>query len=258
MFVVFYITVYTAFVWGLTSITHTSWIPLWILLAPIATIFILLGLFGVMTPFYRLTGPDNRFFTYMTRSMGDAVGRFVARLRPIFTGLDNIPLNGRTVFYSTHKSYTDVFILLQSIKRPLAFTPKKTLYKIPIVGGWLKAMGCFMVDRDNDRDTVKRLVEAIDRIKKNHAMIVFPEGGTSDRHSEKLLNIKAGSLKIATKSKATIIPVRIYGNSHVRGRMPFYHTDKKVVYAKPMTYDTYKDLSSQELADHLKETINHL
>jgi 1-acyl-sn-glycerol-3-phosphate acyltransferase len=258
MFTIFYIVTYAGFVFGMSSITNQNYlIPLWIMLAPFVTVFVLLMLFQIFTPFYLLTGHKNSFFTYTTRSMGYTVSRFIARLRPIYHGLENIPQSGKTVFYSTHKSYTDVFILLSTIKRPLAFTPKKTLYSIPVIGGWLKAMGCFMVDRDNDRDTVKRLIDAIKRIKSEHAMIVFPEGGTKYKNEELLGEIKTGSLKIATKSQADIVPVRIMGNQQVRTRMPFYHTDKHVYFMKPISYESYKDLSTAELAEQLKETINH-
>lgn len=258
MFTFFYLVTYIGFVFMMSSFTESMLlIPLWIILAPYVTVFVLLMIFQILTPFYLLTGPKNKFFTYTTRSMGHTVIRLIARLRPIYHGLENIPKSGKTVFYSTHKSYTDVFILLSSIERPLAFTPKKTLSKIPVIGGWLNAMGCFMVDRENDRDTVKRLIEAIDRVKTEHAMIVFPEGGTKYKHEERLGEIKVGSLKIATKSQADIVPIRIMGNTQVRKRMPFYHTDKHVYFMKPIAYDTYKNMPSQELAELLKETINH-
>lgn len=257
MFSIFYVVTYVSFIFLMTRLVGLEFlIPLWILLAPFVTVFVLLMIFKLFTPFYRLTGPKNKFFTYTTRSMGHTVSRFIARLRPIFHGLENIPKDGKTVFYSTHKSYTDVFILLSIIERPLAFTPKKTLYKIPVVGGWLKAMGCFMVDRDNDRDTVRRLIDAIKRVKSEHAMIVFPEGGTSYKHDEKLIEIKAGSLKIATKSNASIVPVRIMGNQQVRKRMPFYHTDKHVYFMPPINHDTYENMSNQELSELVKNTIN--
>lgn len=257
MFSIFYVIVYLSFVFTLTSIVNNIYlIPLWIVFAPFVSVFMLLMLFKLFTPFYRLTGPKNKFFTYTTRSMGNTVNRFIARVRPIYHGLNNIPSDGKTVFYSTHKSYTDVFILLSIIKRPLAFTPKKTLYKIPVVGGWLEAMGSFMVDRDNDRDTVKRLVEAIKRVKSEQAMIVFPEGGTKYKHEELLGEIKVGSLKIATKSQAAIVPVRIMGSTQVRKRMPFYHTDKHVYFMPPITYEQYKDMPSTELADLIRNDIN--
>lgn len=259
MFTLFYIIIYVGFVLTMTSLVdNTFLIPVWIMLAQFVTVFMLLMIFQIFTPFYRLTGPKNKFFTYTTRSMGNTVNRFIARLRPIYHGLENIPVEGETVFYSTHKSYTDAFILLSIIKRPLAFTPKKSLYKIPVVGGWLKAMGCFMVDRDNDRDTVKRLIDAIKRVKSEHAMIVFPEGGTKYKHEESLGELKAGSLKIATKSQAAIVPVRIMGNTQVRKRMPFFHTDKHVYFMPPIPYEQYKNMSSGDLADLVKNQINQV
>ncbi len=117
-------------------------------------------------------------------------------------------------------------------------------------------MNCFMVDRDNDRDTVKRLMKAIKTVEKEQTMLIFPEGGTKDRDNELIEQMKHGAFKIALKAKADIVPIRIVGNAKVRHRIPFYHTDREVIFLKPISYDSYKDFNTHEIANLVLKQIN--
>lgn len=253
--VALYITLFMSFSIGLSLLMPTL-IPLWIVLAMPASMFLLLITVAILSPIYAKNTHHQRFFSYISYNSSQLLNHFFFRLRIDVEGQELIPINVPVVFYVNHKSYTDPFVLLANIKRPLGFASKKAVYNLPIIGLWLRGMRTFMVDRESDRDTAKRLIEAIDTVKSGHAMAIFPEGGTKDRATEEVLQMKAGSFKIAQKAKAMIMPVRIVGNAHIRNRMPFFHTNKKLIFLKPIPYHEYEHLSTQELADMVLKQVN--
>lgn len=238
----------------------TSWlpsmIPLWIIIAPIFSVITILLIFLILVPFYFAAGYQNRFFSYLTRNLGQTINRFIARLDLDTTGIENIPKTGPTVFYVTHKSYTDFSILMSLIPRSVAFTPKSGVYKLPIISLWLKAMGCFKINRENNRETSRGMIHAIHNLKEGHALVVFPEGGTHHRESDLMTQSKAGAFKLAIKSEATIVPVKIFGKEQVRTRMPFYPTTKRVVFLKSIPFDSFKDLTTHALSELVMSHIN--
>jgi 1-acyl-sn-glycerol-3-phosphate acyltransferase len=159
-------------------------------------VIVVLAFFGLMVPFYKRSDSNNPFFGSLTRNLSFTLNHFILRLKVIPKGLENIPKKGKVVFFANHKSYTDPFVVLQLVKRNLAYAVKKGVYQLPLIGLWLQAMNCFMVDRDNDRDTVKRLMKAIKTVEKGQSMLIFPEGGTKNRDNELIEQMKHGAFKI--------------------------------------------------------------
>lgn len=252
---ILYIISYIAFVFLMTSFMP-SLIPIWIIIAPIFSVIIIFLTFLILVPFYFAAGKQNRFFSYLTRNLGQTINRFIARLDLDTTGLEHIPRTGPTVFYVTHKSYTDFSILMSLIPRSVAFTPKSGVYKLPIISLWLKAMGCFKINRENNRETARGMIHAIQNLKEGHSLVVFPEGGTHHRDSDLMTESKAGAFKLAIKSEATVVPVKIFGKEQVRTRFPFFPTTKRVVFLKSMPYESFKHLTTQALAELVMENIN--
>src|SRR5690606_31038433 len=123
----------------------------------------------------------SRYKNYGWRSASVAVGLFMFNVSVKVIGGEKIPKDGKLVAYSNHKSYLDPMIVMQIIKRPSAFTPKSSLYKIPLFGLVLNSMGCMPVYRGDDRKTAKALVETIKKVENGFVMTVFPEGGRKDR-----------------------------------------------------------------------------
>ena len=60
------------------------------------------------------------------------------------------------------------------------------------------------------KQSAKTILEGIKLLKSGHSMVVFPEGKRSK--CDEMGEFKAGSFKLATKSKVPIIPVTIDGS----------------------------------------------
>ncbi len=132
--------------------------------------------------------------------------------RVVVEGVENIPLDDRRIcFVSNHRSFVDIPLIVTYIPVLLGFVAKIELKRVPFLRGWMKALGCVYIDRTSARSSVKAIFDGVKVIKGGHPLVIFPEGTRSK--SEEIGDLKAGSLKLATRAKAIIIPITIY-NSH--------------------------------------------
>lgn len=198
----------------------------------------------------------NRFKYYGWQSLARFLSVFVFNLSIRIKGKENIPKDGKMVVYANHKSYLDPVIAIQVINRPMAFTPKSSLYKIPILNDGMKQMNCMPVYRDDTRKTAKALVQTIKNIEAGFSMVVFPEGGRKNRDQDSVIATRAGAFQIAVKPKATILPMTIIGNSEIQHRAPFRKTKIKVIIHKPITFEDYEGMSTAEIGNVVMDVIN--
>lgn len=115
------------------------------------------------------------------------------------------------VFMGNHQSILDVPTLRYAVDRPLDFVAKKELAKVPTIGYWITHLKSVTLDRQNAREGIKSINQAIKNIKDGYSFAVFPEG-TRSKDGE-IHEFKKGSLKLATKPKVPIIPFAIDGTS---------------------------------------------
>lgn len=140
-------------------------------------------------------------------------GRVVLRsagARMHVTGLENIPSSRRLCFISNHQSMFDIPVILGYIPQKVGFIAKQELRRIPIVYRWMNELGCLLIDRKNPREGRKAIVAGIRQIKDGQPLAIFPEGTRS--RSSHMADIKRGSLKLAIKSGAIVVPLTINGS----------------------------------------------
>ncbi|GHU31903.1 hypothetical protein FACS1894172_07610 [Spirochaetia bacterium] len=128
-------------------------------------------------------------------------------------GRENIPHTGHLCFVSNHDSIFDIMLMLAFADRPFGFIAKKELAWIPFIDLWILFLGGLFIDRVNPRKALKTISIGINRIKAGGSMIIFPEGTRS--RGRGLLPFRPGSIKLATQSEATIIPVALSGTYNV-------------------------------------------
>lgn len=133
----------------------------------------------------------------------------IAGAKVNIVGLENIPKNQTVLFVSNHQSNFDIPVLMGAIDTPKGFIAKKELEKWPIISTWMKYLNCIFMDRDNLRKSAQSIVEGINLLKGGYSMVIFPEGTRSK--GKPVEEFKAGSFKLATKSKCPIIPLTING-----------------------------------------------
>ncbi|WP_037571220.1 lysophospholipid acyltransferase family protein [Spirochaeta cellobiosiphila] len=137
-------------------------------------------------------------------------------------GLDNIPNDRNICIVSNHEALADILTLLAIIPFPIGFIAKKELLKIPFLNIWMKQIGCFFIDRKSLRSGMDAILGGVRSIKNEHPMVIFPEGTRS--RGKGIKDFKQGSLKLATKAEAVILPISLVGTykffeelGHVQG-----------------------------------------
>lgn len=256
MTMVFFLT-YFGFVLLMGYLVHIPYlIPLWLLLGPFIGMLMVILFIVLNFPIFKFTSYTNRYKFYVAKSTSKFLNHVLLRLHIEITGQENIPKDGLLTIYANHKSYADPFIIFEGMTRPMTFTPKMGVYKIPVLHTWLKYLGAFPIDRSSDRNTAKAMVEAIKVVKTGMAMMIFPEGGIKDRDDEKMVAMRAGAYRLATKAQANLLPVSIIGTTQIKKRAPFRATHIKMIIHPLVTYESVKNKKTSEIAEDMFLIIN--
>jgi 1-acyl-sn-glycerol-3-phosphate acyltransferase len=172
------------------------------------------------------------------------------------TGTENVPSDEPVLYVSNHQGNMDIPLLYSTAPQTMAFVAKKEMEKIPLLGYWMKERGCVFIDRENARNSLKAINEAIQNLKLGHSMAVFPEGTRSK--SSQVGDFKAGSLRIAIKSGVKVIPVSIKDSYKLIGKRG-KNTPAKVSvhYSEPIDSKNFKD-TNELAAEVLAQIKKHL
>ncbi|HEV3121588.1 MAG TPA: lysophospholipid acyltransferase family protein, partial [Isosphaeraceae bacterium] len=108
------------------------------------------------------------------------------------TGRDNVPSQGGALLVSNHLSHLDVFVIGLSLRRPLNYVARSTLF-VPFVGPFIRSVGGFAIQREGMG--AQGLKETLRRLRRGGLVTLFPEG-TRTRDGE-LAPLKAGFAAIA-------------------------------------------------------------
>ncbi|MFZ4516701.1 MAG: lysophospholipid acyltransferase family protein [Acidimicrobiia bacterium] len=123
------------------------------------------------------------------------------------------PLPGAAPFIltPTHRSALDIPFMGFVTRRPIRFMGKVELWRKPMIGKFLTALGGFPVKRGAaDRAA---LAEAIRVLELGAPLTVFPEGtrGLGGR----VARIEEGVAYLAMKTGAPIVPIGVAGSEHI-------------------------------------------
>ena len=121
-------------------------------------------------------------------------------------GLEHISQKEQYIFVSNHESMLDIPVALSLLPFNIIFLTKKELFKIPLFGWAMYAVGMIRVDRQNREKAKKSVKEALQSLnEKNINVLVYPEGTRSNPNE--ILRFKKGSFILAIQSGLPIVPL---------------------------------------------------
>ena len=173
-----------------------------------------------------------------------------------FKGEDLVPQETSVLFVGNHQSNFDIVALLAASPKPVGFIAKEEIKKIPALSTWATGIGSKYIPREESKKTLEVVVETIKFLKThNHGMVVFPEGTRSI--DGKVGSFKPGSLKIAAKSGAVLVPFAVQGTRNImrKGSKILYPTHIIVEFLAPYSPEQLKTMNTVELAKEIEETV---
>jgi len=190
-------------------------------------------------------------FFWVGAGVSTAVCRVFGRMQVI--GRQNIPKTGGVLLCANHVSYIDPSALAGRAGRVVHFMAKSELFKIPVLGFLVKAVGAFPVKRGTaDRSALK---QAIEYLRNGEVVAMFPEGQRS--LTGELLEAEAGAGMIALHAKVPVIPVALVNTEKLLPphKMFFRFTHIKVVFGPPIPLDDLYEKGGREATDEAGKRI---
>lgn len=157
---------------------------------------------------------DSKFHRFMVSHTAQLV-LSILRMKVHTKGLEQLPKDGRFLLVCNHINDLDPVTLLAYFKKSqLAFISKRENGAMFIVGKIMHKIQCQRINRENDRDALRTIINCIKIIQENKASIaVFPEGYTS---MDGLLHpFRSGVFKIAQKANVPIVVCTLQNTNKV-------------------------------------------
>ncbi len=162
---------------------------------------------------------DDPFYRWVIRLTIDALVT-VLQINIDTEGLEMIPKDGRFLLVCNHLHDTDPVVLMWAFRNSqLAFISKREVNDMFMVGPFLHKVLGQAINRENDREALKTILNCIRLIKEDTASVaVFPEGYVSKEHQ--LHPFRSGVFKIAQKAQVPIVVCTLRNTHHIYKNMP--------------------------------------
>ena len=158
------------------------------------------------------------------------------------------------IFLANHVSWYDIPALGSFLPRA-KFVAKAELFKMPVLGGAMRAVGMVPIERQNRKAAFGAYDEAARRIREGNSVIVFPEGTRG--YDYPLRPFKKGPFVLAIDAGAPIVPVLIHGAREVirKGSMMVHPGRIDVHLLEPVSVEGFSYDDRDELAEQVRARI---
>ncbi|CAM4243823.1 1-acyl-sn-glycerol-3-phosphate acyltransferase [Erysipelothrix aquatica] len=157
---------------------------------------------------------------------------------------------GTCIYLSNHQSHNDIFVTLGIVETPFRFVAKKELFTSFITGSFMKMSRSYPLDREDPRQSLTLLKQALEDTTEGHSLLAFPEGTRS--HQKEMVEFKAGMFSVLRKSTVPIVPMYIK-NSYKKNTRNY-----EVFFGEPMLPETFNKLKGTELSLEVKRRMEML
>ena len=180
---------------------------------------------------------------------------FLRGYRYSIEGVANIP-PGPVVFAINHQSNFDIALLYALMPVRFRWMSKRSLFKVPFIGAWLRRMGAVEVARRDRKKAYRALYDAIETIKQGFSIVIFPEGTWGDRKG-RMRRFKRGVVVMSERTGAPVTPVTIVGSSDANPpfTMKIHRAEMKVIIHPPVSSEELSEMTEIDALDYLRTII---
>ena len=196
--------------------------------------------------------PEKTRYAYALRLI-----RFLKKSARITTevyGTENLPEEGGYVMYPNHQGKYDALGIMYAHHNPCTFVMDKAKSYGFLVREMVDLLGAKRLALDDVRQNVRIMAQIEEEVKEGKRFILFSEGGYAT-NGNIVQRFKPGSFKCAMKAQVPIIPVTLIDSYLAFNSLKPGAVTTKVIFGKPILYDTYKDMKTHEVADLVRSTI---
>ncbi len=163
------------------------------------------------------------------------------------------PAVGGAVYISNHQSFLDPMLVSMTLRRPMNYMARDTLFEVPVFRQIIESLNAFPVRRDTADLTA--LKEAMRRLRAGGQVVVFAEGTrTADGRIGPML---PGVAVLAQRAAAWTVPVLVDGAFEAWPRTSALPTPGSVVvqYGQPISQAQARAMTAQELVDSVQRRL---
>ena len=122
-------------------------------------------------------------------------------------GVAHLPSTGALVLACNHLSNLDPVLLAAVCPRPINYLAKVELFRIPVLGSFIRRYGAIPLRRSASDPEAIRLAEQV--LEQQQVLALFPEGTRS--RTGQLKPFRFGAARLALKHNVPLVPAAISG-----------------------------------------------
>lgn len=169
-------------------------------------------------------------------------------------GHENLPEKDGFVLFPNHQGLFDGLIFFETLNRPFSIIMKKEVENVILIKQVRETIHGKLMDREDLRQSMSVIREVTKEVMQGRNYIIFAEG-TRSRKGNETIEFKGGAFKSAMNAKSPIVPVAIIDSFKAFDTKSIKPLTIQVHYLKPLYYEDYKGLKSQEIAGIVQDRI---
>lgn len=171
-------------------------------------------------------------------------------------GVENLPEEGGYMMFPNHQGKYDALGIMYAHDKPCSVVIDDAKSHQLLTSQFVDLVHGKRLVKDDLRQSVSVIRELAEDTKKGRKFIIFPEGGYCHNHNT-LGEFKPGCFKSAMKAKVPIVPVALIDSYKVFEEWTLKRVETQVHFLKAIPFEEYKEMTTVEIADLVKERINN-
>jgi 1-acyl-sn-glycerol-3-phosphate acyltransferase len=150
-----------------------------------------------------------------------------------------VPDVGPVILAANHASFLDPPLVGAALPRMVVMLARRSLFRFPGFGRLLRLWHAVPVDPKSGSAAALKTI--LSRLAAGNAVLIFPEGARS--FDGRPQPARAGLGLVVVKSKAPVVPVRIWGSHEAYGRGSLFPRPKRITvkYGRPLLFGALRE-----------------
>jgi len=169
-------------------------------------------------------------------------------------GTENLPQEGGYIMYANHQGKYDTLGIISVHQKPCTVMMDEQRSHLILADQFMTLLKGCRLDKRDMKSQMKAILSVTEQVKNGRRYIIFPEGGYY-KNQNNVKSFLPGSFKCAMKAKSPIVPVALIDSYKPFGVNSLKKVTTQVHFLEPLYYDTYKDMTSREISELVRNKI---